>query len=54
MTLQSVSGSRSNGVTYLARVRLRIAAQLLKTTKRSVLDVACDVGYQSEAAFIRQ
>jgi AraC-like DNA-binding protein len=38
---------------YLARWRLQLAARLLQTTQRTVLHVAIDVGYESEAAFNR-
>lgn len=38
---------------YLARWRLQHAARLLLTTNRKVLQIACDVGYESEAAFSR-
>jgi len=38
---------------YLARWRLQLGARLLLTTNRKVLQVACDVGYESEAAFNR-
>jgi AraC-like DNA-binding protein len=38
---------------YLARWRLQMGARLLRTTSRKVLDVAGDVGYESEAAFNR-
>jgi AraC-like DNA-binding protein len=38
---------------YLARWRLQLAARRLMTTDRKVLQVACDVGYESEAAFSR-
>jgi AraC-like DNA-binding protein len=38
---------------YLARWRLQLAARLLKTTRNTVLQVACEVGYESEAAFNR-
>ena len=40
-------------LTYLARWRLQLAARLLQTTRKTVLDVAGDVGYESEAAFNR-
>jgi AraC-like DNA-binding protein len=40
-------------LTYLARWRLQLAARQLQTTKRAVLQVASDVGYESEAAFSR-
>lgn len=40
-------------MTYLARWRLQLAARLLQTTAKSVLEVALDVGYASEAAFSR-
>ena len=38
---------------YLARWRLQLGARLLLTTNRTVLQVASDVGYESEAAFNR-
>jgi len=40
-------------LTYLARWRLRLAARLLETTRKTILQVAGDVGYASEAAFNR-
>jgi AraC-like DNA-binding protein len=40
-------------LTYLARWRLQLAARLLETTQKTVLHVANDVGYDSEAAFNR-
>ena len=40
-------------LTYLARWRLRLAARLLKTTRSTVLQIASEVGYESEAAFNR-
>lgn len=38
---------------YLARWRLQLAARLLQTTHKPVLQLASDVGYESEAAFNR-
>jgi AraC-like DNA-binding protein len=38
---------------YLADWRLELAAESLRTTSRSVVDIAGDVGYESEAAFNR-
>ena len=38
---------------YLADWRMRLAAKLLSSTNRSVLEVALQVGYDSEAAFTR-
>jgi AraC-like DNA-binding protein len=38
---------------YLARWRLQLAARRLMTTDRKVVQVAYDVGYESEAAFSR-
>ena len=38
---------------YLARWRLQLAARHLMTTDRKVMQVAFDVGYESEAAFSR-
>lgn len=40
-------------LTYLARWRLQLAARLLQTTRRTILQVASEVGYESEAAFSR-
>jgi AraC-like DNA-binding protein len=40
-------------LTYLARWRLQLAARKLQTTRQAVLQVASDVGYESEAAFNR-
>ncbi|WP_028348968.1 AraC family transcriptional regulator [Bradyrhizobium murdochi] len=40
-------------LTYLARWRLQLAARMLQTTTESVVEVACEVGYDSEAAFNR-
>jgi AraC-like DNA-binding protein len=40
-------------LTYLARWRLQLGARLLQTTRRTVLQLALDVGYESEAAFNR-
>jgi transcriptional regulator GlxA family with amidase domain len=38
---------------YLARWRLQLGARRLLTTNQKVLQVAYDVGYESEAAFSR-
>lgn len=38
---------------YLARWRMQLAARKLQTTRNTVLQVAADVGYESEAAFNR-
>jgi transcriptional regulator GlxA family with amidase domain len=40
-------------LTYLAQWRLQLGARLLRTTNRRVIEVAGDVGYESEAAFNR-
>jgi AraC-like DNA-binding protein len=40
-------------LTYMARWRLQLAARLLQTTQKTVVHVAMDVGYESEAAFNR-
>lgn len=40
-------------LTYLACWRLQLAARLLQTTRSTVLRVASEVGYDSEAAFNR-
>jgi transcriptional regulator GlxA family with amidase domain len=38
---------------YLTRWRLQLGAQMLTCTNKSVLQIAADVGYESEAAFNR-
>ena len=38
---------------YLTSWRLQLGAQMLSTTKRSVAQIAAEVGYESEAAFNR-
>jgi AraC-like DNA-binding protein len=38
---------------YLARWRLQLAARKLQTTQQTIVQVASDVGYESEAAFNR-
>lgn len=38
---------------YLARWRLQLAARLLETTRSTIVQVAAEVGYESEAAFSR-
>jgi AraC-like DNA-binding protein len=40
-------------IAYLARWRLQLAARLLQTTRMTALQVALEVGYDSEAAFNR-
>jgi AraC-like DNA-binding protein len=40
-------------LSYLARWRLQLAANLLQTTQKNVLQLAFEVGYESEAAFNR-
>ena len=40
-------------MTYLARWRLQLAARKRQTTQETVLNVAADAGYESEAAFNR-
>lgn len=40
-------------LTYLARWRLQLAARKIETTRNTILQVAMDVGYESEAAFNR-
>jgi AraC-like DNA-binding protein len=40
-------------LTYLARWRLQLAARRLQTTRDVILQIATDVGYESEAAFNR-
>src|SRR5690606_6444798 len=40
-------------MSYLASWRMQVAAQRLRECRRSVAQVAAEVGYESEAAFIR-
>jgi AraC-like DNA-binding protein len=40
-------------MTYLTRWRLRLGAQALRSSSRSVAQIAADTGYESEAAFNR-
>lgn len=40
-------------ISYLTRWRLQLGARMLKSSSRSVTEVAAEVGYESEAAFNR-
>lgn len=40
-------------LSYLARWRLQLAARLLQTSQKTIVQVAADVGYESQAAFNR-
>jgi transcriptional regulator GlxA family with amidase domain len=40
-------------IAYLTRWRLRLGAQMLKSTSSSVAQIAAEVGYESEASFNR-
>ena len=40
-------------ISYLTRWRLQLGAQILKSSSRSVAEIAAEVGYDSEAAFNR-
>jgi AraC-like DNA-binding protein len=40
-------------LTYLARWRLQLAARKLRTTRSAIVQIAGDVGYESDAAFTR-
>src|SRR6478736_8215289 len=40
-------------IAYLTRWRLQLGAQMLKSTSRSVAQIAAEVGYESEASFNR-
>jgi len=40
-------------MSYLTRWRLQLGARMLKSSSRSVADIAADVGYESEPAFNR-
>lgn len=56
---RSVIGERfvhllgTSPLAYLARWRLQLAARLLETTRRTITQIADDVGYESDAAFSR-
>lgn len=58
-TSRSVLGERFTHLlgeaplTYLTRWRIHLAARQLETTLRPVLEIALEVGYQSESAFSR-
>jgi AraC-like DNA-binding protein len=38
---------------YLSQWRMQLAATSLRTTDAKVVDIACEVGYENEAAFSR-
>jgi AraC-like DNA-binding protein len=38
---------------YLARWRMQLASSMLRDTSAKLIEVALDVGYESEAAFSR-
>jgi AraC-like DNA-binding protein len=40
-------------MSYLTRWRLQLGARMLKSSSRSVAEIAEDVGYESEASFNR-
>jgi AraC-like DNA-binding protein len=40
-------------MSYLTRWRLQLGARMLKSSSRSVAEIAEEVGYESEAAFNR-
>jgi AraC-like DNA-binding protein len=40
-------------MTYLARWRMQLAARQLRTSRKTIVQLALDVGYESEAAFNR-
>ena len=40
-------------LTYLARWRLQLASRLLETTRKTIQQIATEVGYESEASFNR-
>jgi AraC family transcriptional regulator, activator of mtrCDE len=46
--------SESSPLTLLSQVRMQLASTMLTHTKKSIADVAADVGYQSEAAFSKR
>jgi AraC family transcriptional regulator, activator of mtrCDE len=46
--------SDSSPLALLGHVRMQLASTMLTHTKKSIADVAADVGYQSEAAFSKR
>ncbi|SAK68769.1 cupin domain-containing protein [Caballeronia ptereochthonis] len=46
--------SASSPLALLSHVRMQLASTMLTQTKKSIADVAADVGYQSEAAFSKR
>jgi AraC family transcriptional activator of mtrCDE len=46
--------SESSPLALLSHVRMQLASTMLTQTKKSIADVAADVGYQSEAAFSKR
>ena len=46
--------SDSSPLALLSHVRMQLASTMLTHTKKSIADVAADVGYQSEAAFSKR
>ncbi|WP_277187137.1 AraC family transcriptional regulator [Caballeronia sp. BR00000012568055] len=46
--------SDSSPLALLGHVRMQLASTMLTRTKKSIADVAADVGYQSEAAFSKR
>ncbi|MDR5780196.1 AraC family transcriptional regulator [Caballeronia sp. LZ065] len=46
--------SESSPLALLSHVRMQLASTMLTRTRKSIADVAADVGYQSEAAFSKR
>jgi AraC family transcriptional regulator, activator of mtrCDE len=46
--------SDSSPLALLSHVRMQLASTMLRQTKKSIADVAAEVGYQSEAAFSKR
>jgi AraC family transcriptional activator of mtrCDE len=46
--------SESSPLALLGHVRMQLASTMLTHTKKSIADVAANVGYQSEAAFSKR
>jgi AraC family transcriptional activator of mtrCDE len=46
--------SESSPLALLSHVRMQLASTMLTQTRKSIADVAADVGYQSEAAFSKR
>jgi len=53
LALRYSAARGAHGLAYLADWRIELGAEALRASSRSVLQVATEVGYESEAAFNR-